>query len=70
MAMENEDYGQAQQESALGEDRMVQDHDAAESLGEQIGDTMPVRNAFSRRTTRTSKQPWYEPYLREIRRTH
>lgn len=70
MAMENEDYGQAQQESALGEDRMAGDHDAAEILGEQIGDTLPVRNAFSRRTPRTSKQPWYEPYLREIRRTH
>ena len=64
MAMENEDYGEMLQ----AEDRVPQDHGAPEYGA--LDDAAPVRNAFSRRVPRTSKQPWYEPYLREIRRTH
>ena len=64
MAMGNEDYG----ELLHRDDRVPQDHGAPE-YGAQDETTL-VRNAFSRRVPRTSKQPWYEPYLREIRRTH
>lgn len=66
MAMENEDYGDMLQESRQSEDLIPQDHDAHD----HGGDAGPVRVAFSRRVPRTSKQPWYEPYLREIRRAH
>lgn len=68
--MENEDYGERLREASVAEDRVPQDHGSVEIPGEQIDDIAPARIAFSRRIPRTSKQPWYEPYLREIRRTH
>ena len=69
MAMGNEDYGKLlHRDDRVPQDRGAPDHGTPE-YGAQ-DETTPVHNAFSRRVSRTSKQPWYEPYLRKIRRTH
>lgn len=76
MAMENEDSGETLQEFSHDEDRPSEDHGSFEPLSStgyarnSLNRNAFSRNAFSRGVSRTSKQPWYEPYLREIRRTH
>ena len=71
MAMENEDSGEMLQDYSHDEDRSSEEHGAFEPLSSAgYARNSLNRNAFSRRVSRTSKQPWYEPYLREIRRTH
>lgn len=71
MAMGNEDSGEMLQDFSHDEDSSSESHGAFEpSSTSSYARNSLNRNAFSRRVSRTSKQPWYEPYLREIRRTH
>lgn len=70
MAMENEDFGELLQQSSHDEGGSSEDHGSFEPVSDAVPAYSAGRKAFSRRVQRTSKQPWYEPYLREIRRAH